>query len=154
VFEATGTYGERLALHLHAAGHMVSVINPAAIKAYAGAQLSRTKTDRVDAELIARFARRSNPSAGHRQRRKYTSCKHLCAASKCAQQNRTGSKRHLARIRSCAAHSKNILLISTRRSSALSSLFARINNHSGLKEQSALLDSIPGITDDCCHAVG
>ena len=53
--EATGTYGEALALFLHQAGHTVSVINPAAIKAFAGAQLSRTKTDKVDAELIARF---------------------------------------------------------------------------------------------------
>lgn len=34
--EATGTYGEALALWLHQAGHHVSVINPAAIKAYAG----------------------------------------------------------------------------------------------------------------------
>lgn len=53
--EATGTYGERLALFLHAAHHTVSVINPAAVKAYAGAHLSRTETDRVDAELIVRF---------------------------------------------------------------------------------------------------
>ena len=29
--EATGTYGEALALHLHAAGHTVSAINPAAV---------------------------------------------------------------------------------------------------------------------------
>ena len=27
--EATGAYGEALALHLHAAGHTVSVVNPA-----------------------------------------------------------------------------------------------------------------------------
>src|SRR5437868_14074743 len=53
--EATGAYGEALALYLHKAGHQVSVINPAAIKAFAASRLSRTKTDRVDAELIARF---------------------------------------------------------------------------------------------------
>ena len=40
--EATGTYGEALALFLHEAGHRVSVINPAAIKAFAGSRLSRT----------------------------------------------------------------------------------------------------------------
>lgn len=53
--EATGAYGEALALHLHAAGHTASVVTPAAIKAFAGSRLSRTKTDKVDAELIARF---------------------------------------------------------------------------------------------------
>lgn len=36
-------------------------MNPAATKAYAGAQLSRTKTDRVDAELIARFCLTQGP---------------------------------------------------------------------------------------------
>ncbi|MFL6208453.1 MAG: transposase [Pyrinomonadaceae bacterium] len=53
--EATGADGEALALFLHAAGHTVSVVNPAAIKAFAGSRLARTKTDKVDAELIARL---------------------------------------------------------------------------------------------------
>lgn len=59
--EATGTYGEALATYLADASHQVSVINPAAIKAYAGCQLSRTKTDKVDAELIARFCLTQRP---------------------------------------------------------------------------------------------
>jgi len=59
--EATGAYGEALATYLADAGHRTSVINPAAIKAYAGCQLSRTKTDKVDAELIARFCLTQNP---------------------------------------------------------------------------------------------
>ena len=61
--EATGAYGEALALYLHKAGHQVSVINPAAIKAFAQSRLSRTKTDRVDAELIARFCQAQQPPA-------------------------------------------------------------------------------------------
>jgi len=59
--EATGTYGEALAIYLSDAGQLVSVVNPAAIKAYSGAQLSRTKTDTVDAELIARFCETQKP---------------------------------------------------------------------------------------------
>jgi transposase len=59
--EATGTYSEALAMYLFDAGHLVSLVNPAATKAYAGAQLSRTKTDRVDAELIARFCLTQKP---------------------------------------------------------------------------------------------
>src|SRR5215212_7872305 len=61
--EATGTYGEALALFLHAAGHAVGVVNPAAVKAFAQSRLSRTKTDKVDAELIARFCLAQRPSA-------------------------------------------------------------------------------------------
>ncbi len=53
--EATGTYHERLADALVQAGVMVYVINPAQIAAYGKSELSRTKTDRTDAKLIARF---------------------------------------------------------------------------------------------------
>lgn len=53
--EATGTYGEALAEHLHRAGHVVSVVNPARVKGFAQSELSRTKTDKADAQLIARF---------------------------------------------------------------------------------------------------
>jgi transposase len=59
--EATGTYSEALATYLHDNSHQVSLVNPAATKAYSGAQLSRTKTDRVDAELIARFCLTQKP---------------------------------------------------------------------------------------------
>jgi transposase len=33
--EATGNYGEALAIYLHEAGHMVSIVNPARIKGFA-----------------------------------------------------------------------------------------------------------------------
>ena len=59
--EATGTYSEALATYLSDNNHLVSVVNPAATKAYAGAQLSRTKTDKVDAELIAHFCLTQRP---------------------------------------------------------------------------------------------
>jgi len=53
--EATGIYHEALAERLVAAGVTVYVINPAQIKAYGHSELLRTKTDRTDAKLIARF---------------------------------------------------------------------------------------------------
>jgi transposase len=59
--EATGTYGEALATHLHDAGHTVSIVNPAAIKAYAQSRLSRATTDKADATLIAQFCSERRP---------------------------------------------------------------------------------------------
>ena len=41
--EATGRYGEDLALALHGAGHVVSVVNPARIRDFARSKLSRNK---------------------------------------------------------------------------------------------------------------
>ena len=61
--EATGTYGEALALYLYQAGHRVSVVNPAIIKAFAKTELSRTKTDKRDASLIARYCFQHRPPA-------------------------------------------------------------------------------------------
>ena len=53
--EATGRYGEALALFLHEAGYQVSVVNPSRIQAYAASQLRRNKTDKEDAKVIAHF---------------------------------------------------------------------------------------------------
>ncbi len=60
--EATGRYGEALATCLAEAGHIVSVVNPAQIKGYAQSELTRTKTDQADAELIARFCQTLRPA--------------------------------------------------------------------------------------------
>ena len=59
--EATGNYGEDLAIYLHEAGHTVSIVNPARIKGFAQSELIRTKTDKVDAGIIARFCLAMKP---------------------------------------------------------------------------------------------
>jgi transposase len=59
--EATGNYGEALAMYLYKASHRVSVINPSIIKAFAKTELSRTKTDKRDASLIARYCLQHRP---------------------------------------------------------------------------------------------
>jgi transposase len=58
VMEATGTYHEALAEFVHAQGYRVCVLNPAQTALYARSQLSRVKTDRSDAKLIASYALR------------------------------------------------------------------------------------------------
>lgn len=59
--EATGTYAEAAATALHEAGHRVSLVNPALIRAFGQSQLLRTKTDKADAQLIARFCQMHQP---------------------------------------------------------------------------------------------
>lgn len=59
--EATGRYGEAVAMYLHERGYGVSVVNPARIKAYAQSQLRRNKTDRQDAQVIAHFCATQKP---------------------------------------------------------------------------------------------
>jgi len=54
--EATGEYHRVLAHAAHAAGMVVLVLNPKVLKHYARAVGQRGKTDRTDAQLIARYA--------------------------------------------------------------------------------------------------
>lgn len=59
ILEATGVYGLRLALALHAAARVeVMVVNPRTIKDYQRARLCRAKTDRVDALGLLDFLAR------------------------------------------------------------------------------------------------
>jgi transposase len=60
--EATGPYGDNVALFLYQAGYWVSVVNPARIKAYGKSEGVRTKTDKADAGVIARFCKVHEPS--------------------------------------------------------------------------------------------
>ncbi len=53
--ESTGSYWKDLALALHEAHHIVSVVNPAQIKHFGQSELKRTKNDVADAALLARF---------------------------------------------------------------------------------------------------
>ena len=61
--EATGRYGRDLAYFLHSQGHTVSIVNPQRIHAYSRSKLQRSKTDRLDAQLIADICRTQQPPA-------------------------------------------------------------------------------------------
>ena len=58
--EATGGYHQLLAGLAHAAGMVVYVLNPRDIKKYAEGVGRRGKTDRLDAEVIARYVAREH----------------------------------------------------------------------------------------------
>ena len=59
--EATGVYSVDVAHFLHALGYTVSVVNPARIKGFAQSQMRRSKTDKLDAAVIAAFCRALQP---------------------------------------------------------------------------------------------
>ena len=62
VLEATGSYWVALAVHLHAAGFQVSVVNPAQVHAWARSLTRRSKTDALDAQLLSQFASERRPA--------------------------------------------------------------------------------------------
>ena len=54
-------YSLQLAVALYEKGIKVSVVNPLQIKRFAQTKLKRTKTDQVDAALIAEYGERMQP---------------------------------------------------------------------------------------------
>lgn len=61
VLEATGGYETRLAVALGGAGLPVVVVNPKQVRDFAKACGILAKTDRIDAQVLARFARQIRP---------------------------------------------------------------------------------------------
>lgn len=59
--EATGHYGDAVALFLQTQGYAVSVVNPTAISAFAKTVNARRKNDQIDAWLIARYCQLHQP---------------------------------------------------------------------------------------------
>jgi transposase len=149
--EATGTYGESLALFLHQAGHIVSVVNPAAVKAFAQSRLSRTKTDRVDAELIARFCQAQQPSAWTPPAQEVRELQALVRRleslieMRVMEENRLSSGITVEMVRQSVEELLAHLNEQIKRTEEL--IRKHIDNHPGLKRQSELLDSIPGIAE-------
>lgn len=61
--ESTGIYAQGVSEYCYALGYTVSVVNPARTKAFADSMLSRNKTDKIDAQIIALFCDRMKPDA-------------------------------------------------------------------------------------------
>lgn len=59
---ATGCYSQGIAKHLYDNHIPLSLVNPARIHAYGLSRLKRTKTDKADAFLIARFCQKEEPA--------------------------------------------------------------------------------------------
>lgn len=147
--EATGTYGEALALFLHEAGLRVSVVNPAATKAFAASRLSRTKTARVDAELIARFCQAQEPPAWTPLPQEVRDLQALVRRLESLQEMRVMEENRLSSgvtvdsVRASVEELLKHLNTEIERTEKLTR--EHIDRHPTLKRQSQLLDSIPGI---------
>jgi transposase len=147
--EATGTYGEALALALHEAGHTVSVINPARIAAYAKSQLARNKTDAVDAQLIARFCLKEEPPAWIPPAPEVRDLRALVRyladlqAMRQAEANRRQAGSHPAVVQH--ALEDHLAFLSQQIAQVHTQIDAHIDQHPELRRQRDLLVSIKGI---------
>jgi transposase len=149
--EATGTYGDEVALTLHRAGYVVSVVNPARIKAFGESRLSRNKTDEVDAWLIAEFCRTQSPPAWSPPAPEVLTLRRLARhlddlkAMRQQEVNRLAAGQPDATIRQRLED--HIAFLDAQIAAVWQDIHHQIDHHPDLQRQRDLLDSIPGIGD-------
>ena len=146
--EATGAYSEALATYLHEAGHTVSVVNPAQIKAYAQSRLSRAKTDKADSTLIAQFCAERRPPewqplpAEIRELQALVRRLDSLVEMRQMEANRLEVAATAVVSRSLAEH---LAYLGEEIARTEGLIRSHINSHPGLRGQRELLLSIPGI---------
>lgn len=147
--EATGPYGEAVAEALVAQDYPVSVVNPARIKAYAASTLRRFKSDKGDAELIARFCQKENPTLWtpppQRFRELQALERHLEDLKGMRQQERNRLQAGPVSPRVQADLEAHIGFLDAQITQVTQDIRDHIDRHPDLKHRKALLMSIPGI---------
>jgi transposase len=145
--EATGCYGDALATYLYDQGFGISVVNPAQIKSFSGAQLKRAKTDKADAKLIAQFYLQVCPNQWTppplHVRELQALVQRLSSLNLMEGQELNRMDVAPPVIRPSIA--TVLATIKTEIKTVETLIHDHIDRHPDLKEQSALLDSIPGI---------
>lgn len=146
--EATGPYGDAVALFLDDAGHVVSVVNPGVIHAYAQTQQLRAKTDAVDAALIARYCAKESPAPWTPPPRELRHLQALVRRLDAVQGMRTQEANRLAVTTDPVVRTSIEALLATldaQLADLKDRVAAHLDQHPGLRAQRDLLVTIPGI---------
>jgi transposase len=147
--EATGRYSDAPAEFLYLAGHTVSVVNPARIKAFAASRLSRQKTDQTDARLIALFCQSQCPEPwtppAPEQRALQAIVRHLHDLKAIRQQENNRLTSGVSAEPVIQALQHHILFLDQQIAGLEGQIHDHLNQFPHLKQQRDLLDTIPGL---------
>jgi transposase len=152
--EATGVYGYRAAMTLASCSKTeVSVVNPAQIAAFARAQLRRSKTDALDAQVILAFAQSQQPQPWHpqsavmRQLYALVSQWDALAETKRRLNNRSHSHKHIPDLPPAVAKAQTSVIGCLQRQIARiqKAILELCQGTPELASQVALLSTIPGV---------
>jgi len=146
--EATGGWSEELALFLQEQGHAVSLVNPMAIKSFGQSELSRTKTDKADAALIARYCGAMQPrlweppSPSQRRLQRLGRRRTALVEMRTQEHNRLEGP-GIAEVRESLE--KSIAFLERQIADIDREIASVINDDPDLRNKRDLLESIPGI---------
>lgn len=152
VMEATGIYHEALAHALHAEGTKVSVVNPAVVRDYAKSLGVRTKTDKQDAVVLARFGAREPLRLWQPEPIEIRTLKALLARYEAVKQDHQRERNRLEKaqitqVSEVVLQSIHTLLAELKKEQDRLEKCIRqhIDQHPDLLRDRRLLESIPGI---------
>lgn len=148
--EATGIYGIDVAQFLHDKGYRVSVVNPARIKGFAQSQLRRSKTDKLDAAIIAAFGHALQPEAWTPPEPSWYELRALVRHLDDLQQARQQQLNRLAAAQVLAVRTQlqqHIAFLDQQIAQVKAQIKDHLDQHPPLKQEVELLNSIPGIGD-------
>ena len=145
--EATGIYGEGLAEYLYENNIDVSVVNPSRIKGFAGSELARNKTDKLDAALIARFCAAAKPERWQPEAAEIKTLRalvrHLDSLVEMRQQERNRlESAYVDVVKTIQSH---IDYLTQSIKEIQKQINDHINGHTDLRNKKQLLESIPGV---------
>ena len=145
--EATGVYGEAVAEVLAAHGMTVSVINPAQVKAFGASRLVRTKTDQVDARLIAAFCAERSPAPWQAPSPGEQALRAMVLRLEALQTMRTQESNRLEVAREAVKPgiTEHIEWLDKQIDVLAKTIRDHINDDPDLKDKQTLLNSIPGV---------
>ncbi len=154
--EATNIYWEEVAEVLHAEGYQVSVVNPTRIKGFAMSQLRRSKTDKLDSEVIAAFCAAMPPDAWEppteTQRKLRSLERHRVDLKQSIQQHK--NRQQSAKDADVKASLQRVLEMLEAELKAVETQLAEVTNqHQTVREQKQLLLSITGIAPKTAHTL-
>ncbi len=152
IMEATGIYHEALAYALHEAGATVYVVNPAHMHSYAKSLGTRTKTDKKDSVIIARFGatqspRPWKPEPGEIRELKALIARYEAIDKDCQRESNRLEKAEVTQVSVAVIESINTVIQElTKEKARIKQLIDdHINHHPQLKKDRAYLESIPSV---------
>lgn len=145
--EATGPYAQALAEALFDAGHTVSLINPARSHTFARSLGVRTKTDPVDARILARFCQVMRPEPWTPAPKSVRELQELVRRLDALIEMHTQETNRLAVAHEAVRGSieESLTFLNRAIAEIKEAIAQHIDRHPDLKAQRDLLDSIPGI---------
>jgi transposase len=156
VMEATGGLERKLAAELTEAGYWVSVINPRQARDFAKALGKLAKTDKVDAELLARLAALLKPQARPLPDAQQLRLKDLVARRRQLIQMRTQelNRSQQATLKEVSKSIKHHLSMLDREIIKIEKQIAElIDSNSDWKKKAEIMDSVKGIGIDTARAL-